>query len=50
MTQQQMVNFCDECRNATKPITLQDCNKNMQYADLEDRKISSYSIPYWRYK
>jgi hypothetical protein len=29
-------NFCDECGNAIKPITLQDCNKHMEYADLED--------------
>jgi len=50
MIHQQMVNFCDECGNAIKPITLQDYNKHMEYADLEDTKISSYSIPYWRYK
>jgi hypothetical protein len=45
-----MINFCNECGNAIKPITLQDCNKHMEYADLEDRKTSSFSTPYWRYK
>jgi len=45
-----MVNFCDERGNAIKPITLQDCNKHMEYAELEDRKISSFSISCWRYK
>lgn len=50
MIHQQMVNFCDECGNAIKATTIQDCNKHMEYADLEDKMVSSYSIPHWRYK
>jgi hypothetical protein len=50
MIHQPMGNFCDEHRHAIKPTIIQECNKHIEYADIGNRMVSSYSIPYWRYK
>jgi hypothetical protein len=37
-------NFCNEHRNALKPVIVQDCNRHMRYVEESDRMTNTYCI------